>query len=112
VLVGVDFGPASINALACGRAFCKTFGAKLHVLHAMENHFLRPIAHDPKTLEDRAYEQLDRPLTDDDRTAFTLSGPDGARSRARLPAAARRSCETPQDIACNLTRLPLTFDPT
>ena len=70
VLVGLDLEPASINALAYGRAFCQTFGAKLHVLHAMENYFLRPIVPDSKMLELRAYEQLDELVTDDDRKSL------------------------------------------
>ena len=67
VLVGVDFEPASINALAYGRAFCQTFGAKLHVLHARENYFLRPIVPDPQVLDARVRERLETLLTDDDR---------------------------------------------
>jgi nucleotide-binding universal stress UspA family protein len=70
VLVGVDFEPASMNAVAYGRAFCRMYGAKLHVLHVMENYFLRPIVPDPQTLEFRAHEQLEELLTDDDRRAL------------------------------------------
>ena len=70
VLVGLDFEPASVNALAYGRAFCQTFGARLHVLHAMENYFLRPIVPDPKMLEFRVYEQLDEMITQDDRKSL------------------------------------------
>ena len=37
VLVATDFGPAVDPALAYGREFARTFGARLHVLHVVEN---------------------------------------------------------------------------
>ena len=37
VMVATDFGDASIAALAYGREFARTFGAKLHVVHVVEN---------------------------------------------------------------------------
>ena len=37
VLVATDFGPASDSALMYGREFARTFGARLHVLHIVEN---------------------------------------------------------------------------
>jgi nucleotide-binding universal stress UspA family protein len=66
VLVGIDFSPASINALAYGRAFCRTFGATLHVLHVTENNFLRPIVCDPDVPAPSAEEQIDELLTGED----------------------------------------------
>ena len=37
VLVATDFGPASDNAVNYGREFARMFGARLHVLHVVEN---------------------------------------------------------------------------
>jgi nucleotide-binding universal stress UspA family protein len=37
VLVATDFGPASDSAVIYGREFARTFGARLHVLHVVEN---------------------------------------------------------------------------
>jgi len=37
VLVATDFSEASASALAYGRELARTFGATLHVLHAVEN---------------------------------------------------------------------------
>ena len=47
ILVATDFGPASEVALTYGRALARTFGASLHLLHVIENPFLRPSAADP-----------------------------------------------------------------
>jgi len=47
ILVATDFGPASGAALTYGRALARTFGARLHLLHAMENSFLRANPADP-----------------------------------------------------------------
>jgi nucleotide-binding universal stress UspA family protein len=47
VLVATDFGPAADAALTYGRALARTFGARLHLLHAMENSFLRASPADP-----------------------------------------------------------------
>jgi nucleotide-binding universal stress UspA family protein len=37
VLVGTDFGEASESALTYGRELARTFGARLHVFHCVEN---------------------------------------------------------------------------
>jgi nucleotide-binding universal stress UspA family protein len=42
VLVPIDFSESSDAALLYGRNLAKAFGAELHVLHVMENQFLRP----------------------------------------------------------------------
>jgi nucleotide-binding universal stress UspA family protein len=70
ILVPVDFGEASEVALTYGRAFARTFGASLHVLHVMENPFLRPSAVDPFVLKAAAALHLGERLTDDDRAAL------------------------------------------
>ena len=70
ILVPIDFGEAAEGALAYGRALARTFGASLHVLHVMENPFLRPTAADPAMLKAAAARHLDDRLTDDDRAAL------------------------------------------
>ncbi len=67
ILVATDFEAASDSALAYGRALAGCFGARLHLLHVMENYFLQPVVADPRGLEARARQQLDERLTDDDR---------------------------------------------
>jgi nucleotide-binding universal stress UspA family protein len=67
VLVATDFSPPSDAALAYGRALARTFGASLHVLHVVENYFLRPTAAAPYMLQQARTRMLDDQLTDDDR---------------------------------------------
>jgi nucleotide-binding universal stress UspA family protein len=70
ILVPIDFGEASEVALDYGRALARTFGASLHLLHVMENPFLRPTAADPSVLKAAAAKHLGERLTDDDRAAL------------------------------------------
>ena len=42
ILVATDFSDTSAAAMDYGRALARTFGASLHLLHVMENPFLRP----------------------------------------------------------------------
>jgi nucleotide-binding universal stress UspA family protein len=58
ILVATDFGPASVAALTYGRELARTFGAALHVLHALENVFMHPIVSDPYTVEAAARNRL------------------------------------------------------
>ena len=67
VLVATDFGDASEAALTYGRALARTFGADLHLLHVMENTFLRPITTDPLALKAATYNRLNSRLTAVDR---------------------------------------------
>jgi nucleotide-binding universal stress UspA family protein len=73
VLVAVDFGEASEAALTYGRNFARQFGARLHVLHILENRFLRPMANDPRVVESATSRQLLDRLTEDDRTALNAT---------------------------------------
>jgi len=50
LLVATDFKPASEAALTYGRMLARTFGASLHVLHVVENFFLRSTPSDPHAL--------------------------------------------------------------
>jgi nucleotide-binding universal stress UspA family protein len=76
VLVATDFGEASESALAYGREFARTFGARLHVLHAVENPMMWAgpesagvnLAELQADLEARARQQLDVLVTPEDRT--------------------------------------------
>jgi nucleotide-binding universal stress UspA family protein len=75
VLVATDFGEASTAALAYGREFARTFGARLHVLHVIENPIVYSgaeavgvdFARVQAELEAGAQAALDRIVTADDR---------------------------------------------
>src|SRR5262245_57834029 len=75
VLVATDFGDASGSALAYGREFARTFGARLHVLHVVENPmmFVGPEAAGvdflqlQRDLEAAAQTQFNRLMTEEDR---------------------------------------------
>ena len=67
ILVATDFGPASDAALTYGRALANQFGARLHLLHAAENDFLRAAVTDPHVLRAGVARQLEERLTAEDR---------------------------------------------
>lgn len=67
ILVATDFGEAADAALIYGRALAGPFGATLHVLHVVDNTFLRATLADPRALETAAQRQLDARITDADR---------------------------------------------
>jgi nucleotide-binding universal stress UspA family protein len=67
VLVATDFSPPSMAALTYARELARRFGATLHVLHAVENLFLRPMPADPHTLIAAKTRALDDLVSDDDR---------------------------------------------
>jgi nucleotide-binding universal stress UspA family protein len=70
ILVATDFSEASDAAMDYGRALAQTFGASLHLLHVVENHFLRPTAADPNQITAATRQHLLDRLTDHDRTAL------------------------------------------
>lgn len=70
VLVAVDFDEMSSVALNYARSLARTFGARLHVLHVMENPFMRPMANDPHAIEAGITRRLLDTLTDEDRTVL------------------------------------------
>lgn len=80
VLVATDFGDASNLAMAYGRELARTFTARLHVLHVVENVMMRYSAEVPFTvlpelqtdLETAARTQLDDVVTVDDRRSFEV----------------------------------------
>lgn len=75
VLVATDFGPASESALAYGREFARTFEARLHVLHVVDNPMIWAgpeaagvdFARLQADLEVGAQKALDRAVTEEDR---------------------------------------------
>jgi nucleotide-binding universal stress UspA family protein len=70
ILVATDFSDPSEVALEYGRALARNFGASLHLLHVMENLFLRPVPGDPYVLKASARKQLEERLSDEDRAAL------------------------------------------
>lgn len=70
VLVAVDFDEMSNVALTYARHLARMFGARLHVLHVMENPFLRPMANDPRAIEAGVTRRLLDTLTEEDRTVL------------------------------------------
>lgn len=75
VLVATDFGEASIAALAYGREFARAFGARLHVLHVVENSLMVSgpdavgidVVRLQAELEAQAQAKLDTVVTAEDR---------------------------------------------
>jgi len=78
ILVPVDFEPASYHALAQARDLPRTFGARLHVLHILEDTFALPAGaegavsgfpHLRRQIEEDARSRLNELLTAEDRQA-------------------------------------------
>lgn len=70
VLVAIEFDDMSNVALNYARTLARTFGARLHVLHVMENPFLRAMANDPRAIQSGITRRLLDTLTDEDRTVL------------------------------------------
>jgi nucleotide-binding universal stress UspA family protein len=70
ILVATDFSDTSAAAMDYGRELSRTFGASLHLLHVMENPFLRPTAVDPQAIKSATVRRLNGRLTDDDSAAL------------------------------------------
>ena len=67
LLVATDFGPAANAALTYGQALARTFDAELHLLHVMENSFLRASPADPQAHKAAVVRTLREQLTAGDR---------------------------------------------
>jgi len=67
ILVATDFSEASDAALVYGKNLAKAFGAQLHVLHVMENRFLRPSFKSPAAVEAGIAKRVTERLTEEDR---------------------------------------------
>jgi nucleotide-binding universal stress UspA family protein len=80
ILVPTDFGAPSQQALEYGRHFARQFGARLHVLHTVENVLVPGGAEVPvaavqqveQGLESVAHRQMDMMLTADDRATLKV----------------------------------------
>ena len=66
ILVPTDFSVPSAAALDYARTLAARFGASLHVMHVLENDFLRPMVADPRA-ETAALRQLGELLTAEER---------------------------------------------
>ena len=70
ILVATDFAEASDAALVYARHLAKAFGAQLHILHVMENQFLRPSFKSPAAVEAGIAARVAERLTQEDREAL------------------------------------------
>ncbi len=91
ILVPTDFGAPSERALEYGRHFARQFGARLHVLHTVENVMIPGGAEVPiaaiqqveEGLESVAHRQMAEAITTDDRaTLDVVTAVRGARAAA------------------------------
>jgi len=94
VVVATDFGDPAEAALAYGREFARMFGARLRVLHVVENvlsrsygaeAFLASYPELQREVESAAHEQLAALVTDDDRHTLDV---ETVMLRSNSPAAA------------------------
>jgi nucleotide-binding universal stress UspA family protein len=58
VLVATDFGEASDAALQCARRIARTFGARLHVLHVVDDVYARGLEAEPLDMWDKEQHEL------------------------------------------------------
>jgi nucleotide-binding universal stress UspA family protein len=79
VLVATDFGESAAVALAYGRDLARTFNAKLHVVHMVEDVMMRyspevgfAVPDLQKDFEKAARKDLDALITDDDRNTLRV----------------------------------------
>ena len=70
ILVPIDFSEPSDAALLYGRNLAKAFGAELHVLHVMENQFLRPTFKSKAAVETGMVNRVAECLSPEDRTTL------------------------------------------
>ena len=92
ILVATDFGESAAVAMAYGRDLARTFNARLHVAHMVEDIMLRyspevgfAVPEMQRDLEAAARRDLDTLITDDDRK--TLAVVPVVQTCASIPAA-------------------------
>jgi nucleotide-binding universal stress UspA family protein len=80
ILVPVDFGEASDVALKYGRDLARSYGARLHVLHVVEDLMTRYAVEYPMNMPDvqqdverTARQQVDSLVTREDRTQLNVA---------------------------------------
>jgi nucleotide-binding universal stress UspA family protein len=66
ILVPIDFSASSDATLDYARRLAARFGAHLHLLHVLENDFLRPTVADPQAVEAATLRQVRERLTPED----------------------------------------------
>ena len=71
ILVPTDFSKPSDAALAHARRLADSMGASLHVLHVVDNMFLRAVLGDPRDYEAAALRQLQDRVPAEDRGQMT-----------------------------------------
>jgi len=69
ILVPIDFSASADVTLEYARQLAARFDARLHLLHVLENDFLRPSVADPMAVEAAALRQLRERLTAEDRAS-------------------------------------------
>ena len=74
VLVATDFGEASDAALKCGRAIARAFGARLYVLHVVDDVFARGLEGEPFEEWGEQQHELERTALDSLRQRITPEG--------------------------------------
>jgi nucleotide-binding universal stress UspA family protein len=72
ILVPTDFSKPSDAALAHARRLADSMGAVLHVMHVVDNLFLRAVLGDPRDYETAALRQLQDQVPSEDRGATTV----------------------------------------
>ena len=72
ILVPTDFSKPSDAALAHARRLAHSIGASLHVLHVVDDMFLRAVLGDPRDYEAAALRQMQERVPAEDRGATAV----------------------------------------
>jgi nucleotide-binding universal stress UspA family protein len=91
ILVPTDFSKPSDAALAHARRLAESMGASLHVLHVVDNMFLRAVLGDPYDYEAAALRQMQEQVPAEDRGATAILSVERSHEPAeRITGYARR----------------------